>query len=286
MEIIRIPRVMQDVARTYRRQGKAVGLVPTMGALHEGHLSLVKMSKGENDITVVSIYVNPKQFGPSEDFSRYPRDIEGDIGKLEKENVDILFLPDDTLMYPAGFSTRVEVEGLSDKLCGAFRPGHFSGVATVVTKIINIVAPVRAYFGQKDFLQTAIVKRLVKDLDIGIEVVVCITVREPDGLAVSSRNSYLSDKERSAATIIYKCLSETSEAIKSGIIQVSVLKKLMRERLLTEPLVSNIEYCSAYDPERLEELEQVEGEALLAIALTIGGTRLIDNLLVASPSST
>jgi pantoate--beta-alanine ligase len=286
MEIIRIPRVMQDVARTYRRQGKSVGLVPTMGALHEGHMSLVRMSVRENDVTVTSIYVNPRQFGPSEDFSRYPRDIEGDIGKLEKENVDILFLPDDALMYPHGFSTRVEVEGLSDKLCGAFRPGHFSGVATVVTKLFNIVSPVRAYFGQKDFLQTAIIKRFVKDLDLGIDVVACLTVREPDGLAMSSRNRYLSDKERIAATIIYKCLSEASEAIKSGIIQVDILKKLMRERLLTEPLVSNIEYCSAYDPERLEELEKVEGDALLAIALRISDTRLIDNLLVAGPAST
>lgn len=286
MEIIRIPRVLQDIARTYKRQGKTVGLVPTMGALHEGHMSLVRMSRRENDVTMTSIYVNPKQFGPSEDFARYPRDIEGDIGKLEKENVDILFLPDDSLMYPTGFSTHVEVEGLSDRLCGAFRPGHFSGVATVVTKLFNIISPVRAYFGQKDFLQTVIVKRIVKDLDLGIDVVVCLTVREPDGLAMSSRNRYLSNEERNAATVIYKGLSETSEAIKSGIIEVNVLKKLMRERLLSEPLVSNIEYCSVYDPERLEELEKVESDALLAIALTIGDTRLIDNLLVAGPAST
>ncbi len=286
METIRIPRVMQDVARTHRRQGKSVGLVPTMGALHEGHMSLVRMARRENDIAVASIYVNPKQFGPTEDFSKYPRDLEADIGKLEKENVDVLFLPDDALMYPAGFSTRVEAEGLSDKLCGAFRLGHFSGVATVVTKLFNIVSPVRAYFGQKDFQQTVIIKRIVKDLDMGIDVVVCPTIREPDGLAMSSRNRYLSDEERAAATVLYRCLGETAGAIKSGIIQVSTLKKVMRERLMTEPLVSKVDYCSAYDPERLEELEQIKGEALLAIALTIGATRLIDNLLVSAPSST
>ncbi len=263
-----------------------MGLVPTMGALHEGHMSLVRMARRENDITVASIYVNPKQFGPSEDLSKYPRDLEADLAKLEKEDINIVFLPDDSLMYPAGFSTRVEVEALSDRLCGAFRPRHFSGVATVVTKLFNIVSPLRAYFGQKDFQQAVIIKRIVKDLDMGIDVAVCPTIREPDGLAMSSRNRYLSEEERAAATIIYRCLSEAAGAVKSGIIQVDTLKKVMREKLMTEPLVSKVDYCSAYDPERLEELEQIKGEALLAIALTIGATRLIDNLLVSVPSST
>ncbi len=271
---------MQDVSRTHRRQGKTVGFVPTMGALHEGHMSLVRMARGENDITAASIYVNPKQFGPGEDLSRYPRDLEGDIEKLKNGGVDMLFLPDDPLMYPEGFSSRVEVGELSGKLCGAFRPGHFSGVATVVTKLFNIVIPVRAYFGQKDYQQTAVIKRAVKDLDMGIEVVICPTVREADGLAMSSRNRYLGTGERAAATVIYRCLTETSDAIKSGIINVQKLKKLMLERLTSEPLVSEVQYCSVYDPERLDELDQIKGDALLAIALMIGNTRLIDNMLV------
>lgn len=271
---------MQDVARTHRMHGKTIGFVPTMGALHEGHLSLVRMAREENDIVVVSIYVNPKQFGPSEDLSRYPRNIEGDTEKLKKEEVDILLLPDDSLMYPNGFSARVEIEGLSERLCGAFRPGHFSGVATVVTKLFNIVSPTRVYFGQKDFQQTVIIKRLVKDLDMGIDVVVCPTIRDSDGLAMSSRNSYLTKEERDAAAVIYKCLMEASEAIKSGIIEVRKLKALMRDKLVSEPLVSEVQYCSVYDPERLDELEQIGNGALLAVALKIGNTRLIDNMLV------
>lgn len=282
MEIIRIPRIMQDIAGTHRLHSRTIGFVPTMGALHEGHLSLVKMAREENDITIASIYINPMQFGPSEDLSKYPRDIEGDAEKLKKEGVDILFLPDDSLMYPAGFSTCVEVEGLSEKLCGAYRPGHFKGVATVVSKLFNIVSPVRAYFGQKDFQQTAIIKRIVTDLNMGIDVVVCPTIREEDGLAMSSRNLYLNRQEREAADVIYKCLVEASDAIKSGIIEVRKLKGLMLGRLNTEPLVSEVQYCSAYDPESLGELEQIGGEALLAVALKIGNTRLIDNMLVMS----
>jgi pantoate--beta-alanine ligase len=280
MEIIRIPRIMQDVARTHTLHNKPIGFVPTMGALHEGHLSLVRMARAENEITVVSIYVNPTQFGPTEDLSRYPRDSEGDAEKLTREGVDILFLPDDSLMYPDGFSTRVEVEGLSKKLCGAYRPGHFSGVATVVTKLFNLIGPAKAYFGQKDFQQTVIIKRMVKDLDLGIDIVVCPTVREEDGLAMSSRNLYLTKEQRGAAAIIYQCLNEASEAIKSGIIKAGELKKLMEKRLISEPLVSEIQYCSIYDPDTLDELEEIGNEALLAIALKVGKTRLIDNILV------
>ncbi|HYA26524.1 MAG TPA: pantoate--beta-alanine ligase [Thermodesulfovibrionales bacterium] len=280
MEIIRIPRIMQDVASTHRMHGRSVGFVPTMGALHEGHLSLMRMCKEENDIVVVSIYVNPTQFGPSEDLSRYPRDIEGDREKLEKENVDILFLPDDLMMYPKDFSTRVEVEGLSHRLCGAFRPGHFSGVVTVVTKLFNIISPSRAYFGQKDFQQTLIIKRLVRDLNMGVDAVVCPTIREADGLAISSRNRYLSEAERSAATVIYRSLLKASDAVKSGIIEVRRLRELMRDLLMAEPLVTGIQYCSAYDPETLMELDWIRGETLLAVALKIGNARLIDNMLV------
>jgi pantoate--beta-alanine ligase len=273
---------MQDIARTHKMHNKTIGFVPTMGALHEGHLSLVRMARAENEITVASIYVNPKQFGPTEDLSQYPRDIEGDAEKLTGEGIDILFLPVDSLIYPDGFSTCVEVKALSKKLCGAHRPGHFSGVATVVTKLFNLVQPARAYFGQKDFQQTVIIKRVVKDLDMGIDIVVCPTIREKDGLAMSSRNLYLTSERRGAAAIIYKCLTEASEAIKSGIIKVDKLKKLMENRLASEPLVSEIQYCSAYDPDTLDELEKIDHEALLAIALKIGETRLIDNILVAA----
>ncbi len=280
MEIIRIPNIMQDTSKGHLLHSRTIGFVPTMGALHEGHLSLVRMARAENDITVVSIYVNPKQFGPSEDFLRYPRDIDGDTEKLRKEGIDILFLPDDSQMYPDGFSTHLKVEGLSDRLCGAFRPGHFSGVATIVAKLFNIVMPTRAYFGQKDFQQAIIIKRLVKDLNMDIDIVVCPTVREDDGLAMSSRNMYLTTEERAAARIIYRCLVEASEAIKSGIIEVERLKRLMKDMLASEPLISEIQYCSAYDPETLDELRQIQGETLLAIALKIGSTRLIDNIFV------
>jgi pantoate--beta-alanine ligase len=264
--------------------GRSVGFVPTMGALHEGHLSLVRMCREENDIAVVSIYINPIQFGPAEDLSGYPRDLEGDSEKLKKENVDILFLPDDSLMYPEGFSTHVEVEGLSQRLCGAFRPGHFQGVATVVAKLLNIVVPVRAYFGQKDFQQALIIKRLVKDLNMGVDVAACPTVRETDGLAMSSRNRYLNQEQRNAAAVLYRSLSRAAEAVKSGIIKTRDLKKLMMDTLRSEPLVSEIQYCSVCDPESLVDVEQVGSETLLAVALKIGNTRLIDNMLVKPPA--
>ena len=217
MEIIRIPRFMQDISKNYIVRGKTIGFVPTMGALHEGHLSLVRRSKEENDITVVSIFVNPIQFGPKEDFNQYPRDIDGDSEKLKKEGVDILFLPGKAHIYPEDFLTHIEVDKLSDRLCGAFRPGHFRGVATVVAKLLSIVKPVRAYFGQKDYQQTVIIKRMAGDLNMDIDIVVCRTIREKDGLAMSSRNAYLDRGQREAATVIYRCLKETSDFIKSGI---------------------------------------------------------------------
>jgi pantoate--beta-alanine ligase len=284
MEIIRVPRVMQDIAFSHRLRGKTVGFVPTMGALHEGHLNLVRMCREENDIAVVSVYVNPTQFGPAEDLSKYPRDFDGDRDKLALQDVDILFLPDDSVIYPAGFSTFVEVKNLSEKLCGAFRPGHFKGVATVVAKLFGIVNPSRAYFGMKDFQQTVIIRRMVRDLNSTVEVVVCPTMREPDGLAMSSRNAYLTPEERKAATVIYRALMKGSEGVKSGIIEGNKLRNSMLAILRTEPLVSEIQYCSAYDPEALDELEQIGHETLLAIALKIGATRLIDNMLVTRAS--
>src|SRR4030043_470399 len=191
MEIIRIPRVMQEISRKFLREAKTIGFVPTMGALHEGHLSLVRRAKQDNHVTVVSIFVNPIQFGPSEDFKKYPRNIEADMERLRKDEVDTAFMPEISSMYPEGFLTYVEVKDISEKLCGAFRPGHFRGVATVVTKLLNIVNPTKAYFGQKDFQQTIVIKQLVKDLDMDADIVVCPTLREQDGLAMRSRNAYL-----------------------------------------------------------------------------------------------
>lgn len=280
METIRISNVMQETSNTNILKGRKIGFVPTMGALHEGHLSLVRRSKQENDITVVSIFVNPIQFGPNEDFNRYPRDFDGDFNKLQNEGVDILFYPDIASIYPEGYSTYVEVKGLSDKLCGAFRPGHFKGVATIVTKLFNIVKPNRAYFGQKDYQQSIIIRRMVKDLNLDVEIIVCPTVREEDGLAMSSRNSYLSGKEREAATIIYKTLTKASELIQSGIIDGVRIKNFMMEEIKKEPAVSSIDYVGVYDPETLDEIDIIKSEVVLAAAIFIGKTRLIDNIIV------
>ena len=274
-----MPRVMQGISRDSMLNGKAVGFVPTMGALHEGHVSLIRRARHENDIAVVSIFVNPIQFGPREDFTQYPRDIEGDTEKLQREGVDILFMPEISSMYPVGFFTNVEVDRLADKLCGAFRPGHFRGVATIVTKLFNIIRPRRAYFGQKDYQQSVIIKKMVRDLDMDVDVIVCPTIREHDGLALSSRNAYLDEGQRKAATVLYKCLTEASELINSGIIDAVHIKGVMRERFLNEPSVSAVEYCGIYDPDSLEEMAEIKGDVLLAVAVKIGTTRLIDNIL-------
>lgn len=280
MEIIRTPKIMHDTSRGHLMRGRTIGFIPTMGALHEGHLHLVRRSRAENDVAVVSIYVNPLQFGPAEDFNKYPRDIDQDIAKLRQEGIDVVFLPDDSAVYPNGYCTYVEVQKLSDKLCGAHRKGHFRGVATVVAKLFNIVTPTRAYFGQKDFQQSVIIKKMASDLNMGLEVVVCPTIRESDGLAMSSRNQYLKEDERKAATIICQCLVQTSEKIKSGIIDIKSIKKFMAQTLSDEPLISEVQYASAYDVQTLDELKKIEKEAVLAIALKIGQTRLIDNMIV------
>ena len=280
MEIIRAPKIMRDTVNSLALHGKSIGLVPTMGALHEGHLSLVRRARSENAVTVVSVFVNPLQFGPSEDFQKYPRDIEGDSKKLAEEEVDILFMPDTVAMYPENFLSHVEVEKLSERLCGSFRPGHFRGVATIVTKLFHIVKPVRAYFGQKDFQQTVIIKRLVKDLDMDIDVVVCPTIRERDGLAMSSRNTCLDPVQRAASAIVYRCLREASELVRSGIINVDHVKAVMKETILTEPAVETLDYAGIYDPESLDEPYEITKSVVLAVAVRIGGTRLIDNMLV------
>jgi pantoate--beta-alanine ligase len=234
----------------------------------------------ENDVTIVSIFLNPLQFGPSEDLDKYPRDVDEDIKKLRQEDIDILFLPDNNLMYPKSFSTNIEVDSLSEKLCGKFRPGHFKGVATVVSKLFNIIKPTRAYFGQKDFQQTVIIKRMAKDLNFDIDIIICPTIREHDGLAMSSRNAYLDMEQRSTARILYQCLNNASEAVKTGAASGETIREMMRQTLLSEPLISQIDYASAYDPETLEEADEIKGDVLLAAAVRIGSTRLIDNILL------
>lgn len=280
MENIRIPRIVQDTCTKHLLKGRTIGFVPTMGALHEGHLSLIRRARAENDVVVVSIYVNPLQFGPAEDFTRYPRDIEQDIGKIKGLDVDILFLPDDAVMYGPGSATRVEVQDVSERLCGRFRPGHFRGVATVVAKLFNIVSPTRAYFGQKDYQQTVVIRRMARDLNFAVEVVTCPTIREPDGLAMSSRNAYLGPDERKAAVVVYRCLSSAAEAIRSGNRSGVQASHMMEQALSGEPLIGRVDYASVVDPETLGEVETITGDVIVAAAVVIGTTRLIDNIAV------
>ncbi len=263
-----------------RRKELEIGFVPTMGAFHEGHLSLMKRSKKENDYTVVSIFVNPTQFAPWEDLDSYPRDLEGDLKKAKEVGVDIVFTPPVEEIYPTGFSTFVRVEGMEDRLCGAFRPGHFKGVATVVLKLFNLVKPKRAYFGLKDYQQFRIIERMVKDLNLDVEVVGCPTVREPDGLAMSSRNLYLSSEERRAATVLWKALNRGLELYKSGENSASRIREEMLKVIEGEALVKKVDYVSIVDGTTLEDVGTVKPGTLFAIALWIGKARLIDNLEV------
>jgi len=249
-----------------------------MGYLHEGHLSLVRAARRENDMVVMSIFVNPTQFGPGEDLDRYPRDLYRDMELAEKAGVDGIFAPSVEEMYPEGYSTYVEVEGLSRVLCGASRPGHFRGVATVVSKLFNIIQPHRAYFGLKDYQQALIIKRMVEDLNFPVEIVTLPTVREPDGLALSSRNQYLTLEERAKALSLYRSLKRGEEMILKGIRQVQAIKEAMAQELLKHEV--KIDYVEVCNPENLSPLEEVGDRALLAVAAWVGSTRLIDNLVV------
>jgi pantoate--beta-alanine ligase len=256
-----------------------VGLVPTMGYLHEGHLSLVRRARQECDHVVVSIFVNPTQFGPKEDLSRYPRDLDRDLGLLEPLGTDLAWLPTAESMYPPGYQTWVEVEAITRPLEGALRPGHFRGVTTVVSKLFNAVQPHRAYFGQKDAQQAAVIRQMTRDLSYPIEIVVCPIVREPDGLAMSSRNVYLDAGERKAATVLHRALTAAKNAFQSGERDAGKLRQIMQEVLATEPL-AEVQYVSCADYDTLEELETVTGKALLSMAVFIGKTRLIDNMVL------
>jgi pantoate--beta-alanine ligase len=256
-----------------------VGLVPTMGFLHEGHLSLVQRAAQECASVVVSIFVNPTQFGPSEDLSAYPRDMERDLRLLEPLGVDLVWNPTPEIMYPSGYQTWVEVEALTGFLEGAQRPGHFCGVTTVVAKLFNGVQPARAYFGQKDAQQAAVIRQMTRDLNFPIEIVVCPIVREPDGLAMSSRNTYLDPEQRQAATVLYRALNATKDAYDSGERDAKQLRTIMKEIIAAESL-AQMQYVSCADYDSLQELETVSGKALLSMAVFVGKTRLIDNFVL------
>ncbi len=277
MRTVKSVSTMKALAREWRREGKRIGFVPTMGYLHEGHLSLVRESKARTDVTVVSIFVNPTQFGPNEDFSKYPRDLAKDSAYLKEAGVDALFYPEAAEIYPPGYRTSVEVEGLQDKLCGRSRPGHFRGVATVVLKLFDIVGPDFAFFGAKDAQQVLIIERMAADLDLDVEVVTCPIVREPDGLALSSRNAYLGPAERRAARVLSTSLRWAEKAVAAGERDAARLVAGIRGVIEAEPL-ARIDYAEAVDPGTLEPVAELRGEVLVALAVFIGSTRLIDNL--------
>jgi len=270
---------MKELSKKYLKENKTIGFVPTMGFLHEGHLSLVRRARGENDIVVVSIFVNPTQFGPNEDYESYPRDLERDVKLLKELNVDVVFHPPVEEMYPKDFSTYVEETKLSRYLCGKSRPGHFRGVCTIVTKLFNIVRPTRAYFGQKDAQQFRVIKRMVRDLNMDVELVECPIVREHDGLAMSSRNIYLSDDERVQALALYNSLKLAENLVKSGERDAEVVKNAMKEFLSRYDKVK-IDYVEIVDEETLEPVKHIEGKAIVAIACWVGKARLIDNVIV------
>jgi pantoate--beta-alanine ligase len=283
MDIVRRRRHMKEMAREARSRGKKIGFVPTMGYLHEGHLTLVRKAKELSDLVVVSLFVNPRQFGPKEDLERYPRDLARDTDLCAEEGVDVLFHPETSEMYPKAFRTFVEVEDLSRVMCGRARPGHFRGVTTVVLKLFHMVRPHYAFFGQKDAQQLIVIKRMVRDLDLDVEVVGCPTVRDEDGLAMSSRNRYLSAAEREAATVVHRALEAGKQAILEGERDGEAVDAVIRKTIETEP-TARPDYVSVTDTVNLEPLGVLEGEVLIAAAVYIGNARLIDNIQLKVPT--
>lgn len=279
MQLIKQARQMSRAAQTVHRQGKTIGFVPTMGALHDGHLSLIRAAHRDTDVVVVSIFVNPLQFGPQEDYAAYPRDLRHDLTLAKAAGTDIVFAPGVSQMYPAGFRTHVEVEELGERLEGASRPGHFRGVVTVVTKLFHLVQPTVAYVGQKDYQQALIIQRLVKDLDAPIAIRVMPTIREPDGLAMSSRNRYLSPAERGQATVIFRALQLGKARIRDGERRAHQLLDAMRSLITQAPSV-RIDYLAVVNAKTLEPFEQLTGRVAILAAVWIGSTRLIDNVVV------
>jgi pantoate--beta-alanine ligase len=274
---MQVLKTIQEVRAARRASGESVGLVPTMGALHDGHLALVRRARAENEHVCVSVFVNPAQFGPNEDFRVYPREPERDLRLLKAEGVDWVFMPVVEEMYPTGFDTSVDAGAIAEVLEGQFRPGHFRGVGTVVLKLLNIVEPARAYFGRKDAQQLVVIRRLVRDLDLKVEIVPVDTVREPDGLAMSSRNVYLDPAERKAAVVLWNALSLAREMWIRGTREAEVFRKRMLEVIEAEEL-ARPDYVSVADSETLQELDRIQGPTLVSLAVRIGRTRLIDNL--------
>lgn len=282
MEIIRTVKEIQEIALYLHAEQFRIGFVPTMGFLHDGHLSLVKRAKKENDACIVSIYVNPAQFNSKEDLKTYPRNFERDEELLRKAGADYVFYPKDKEIYPEGYQTYVTVEQLSAILEGFSRPGHFKGVATIVTKLLNILHPNKAYFGQKDYQQCLVVKQLMRDLNIDVQIVTCPTVREKDGLAMSSRNVHLNEDERKQAVCVYEALQHAEKRVIKGEVHTAILKKEMEEIILKQQSVK-IDYLEMVQPETLAPLEMIKQNAVICIAVFIGTTRLIDNQMVKLP---
>ncbi|MHC4456238.1 MAG: pantoate--beta-alanine ligase [Planctomycetota bacterium] len=279
MEITKTIKSVRNLVKAARSQGKKIGLVPTMGALHIAHISLIEAAAKACDFVVVSIFVNPTQFGPAEDFEKYPRPIEADLEICKKAGVDVVFAPTTEQMYPQENLTWVNVEKLTEQLCGKFRPAHFYGVATVCAKLFNIVEPDIAFFGQKDGQQAIVIKRMVADLNMPLEIVVCPTIREPDGLAVSSRNRYLTEQQKKDATLIYKSLQKCEKLIADGVTDSKTIINRMRKILQKAPSIK-IEYISIVDAQTVQPLDQIAGKVMAAVAVKIGEARLIDNILI------
>ena len=279
METIRTVAWMREKAREARQEQHIIGLVPTMGALHAGHMALVERARKECAPVYASIFLNPTQFGPNEDLSRYPRPVEADIDKLTSAKVDGLFLPDAREIYPSGFATYVHVEGLSERLEGKSRPGHFRGVATVVLKLFEIAQPHFAYFGRKDAQQVRIIQQMVRDLNLDVEIIVCPMVREPDGLAMSSRNAYLAGEDRKAATVLHRALQAAAAEAKAGVRDSLELQRALNRVLASEPS-ARVEYAEIVDAESFEPVVRVTRTAYALLAVHIGKTRLIDNMLI------
>ncbi|MFA5778513.1 MAG: pantoate--beta-alanine ligase [Elusimicrobiota bacterium] len=279
MRIFLNPQEIQKFIKKIKQQNKSIGFVPTMGALHQGHISLIRRARKENDIVVVSIFVNPTQFGPKEDFSKYPRPVKKDINVCKNEGVDLVFAPEPSEMYPENYLTYITVEKLSDIMCGKFRPGHFRGVATIVAKLFNIVQPDRAYFGLKDFQQSVIVRKMVTDLNFPVKIITCPIVREKDGLALSSRNVYLSYEERKKAVSLSRSLQTAKNLIKYKHVK-SAEKIISGMRKIILPRVDKIDYIDIRDAETLEELKYIKKKVVIAVAVSVGKTRLIDNITV------
>ncbi|MDH7598047.1 MAG: pantoate--beta-alanine ligase [Sedimentisphaerales bacterium] len=279
MDVAQTIAQVRGAVAVARKKGSVIGLVPTMGALHQGHVSLIKAARADCGYVVVSIFVNPTQFGPGEDFDRYPRPIDQDLEVCRHEGVDLVFAPTIEEMYGEGTLTWVQVDRLTDTLCGRFRPGHFRGVTTVCTKLFNIVQPDRAYFGQKDAQQAVVIQRMVADLNMPLEIVVCPTIREPDGLAASSRNQYLTSDQRSQAPILYKALRRGQEVIEAGLRDPAKVVQQIRHVLDQAPDI-RVQYISIVDPQTLEPVDRIVGKVLIAAAVYLGQTRLIDNILL------